>query len=514
MATNSIDIQNNGFQSLKALVTAVISLTHDTSFQYASAVVEEDARLRKQIESQNAEVTRLIGREKELEAIKETTYREMFDFNEREKLKNAEARKEIERLTTKIQENEQKIAELNTKTNALEKKVQDAQRLYDKEKDKIIQANKDITKFQKIIKDKEKLVDELRSEASKTERAFETLQTKHKELKTDKSRIEQEIKQKASRLGELNGYAVEFNEDTELVLSDKIFDLWEFCSNAIAVLLRKDIPMDQFKDPQALKKLKMPISMSHQVPLPPSNTNAAKEMRLAVFLGLLARELVELIFQPCYISLNELDIRNVLLEVAMTDSKKESYYRAILLAMGSNKQKTVLEERKKTFLQNVEANLSDLLPEAQYTELRQILEVVVEKACETWKFFQYSRNRYELDFDLLEWGGDWDPFPFQSSSNLGQEQSPNGDADEPVLAIFPRICRVGNGEFKPLNFGTVLTRYQCADADRELRKKEPSNPRAARAISDRQRTRGISISLGGPSTQNGSFLGDANQASK
>jgi hypothetical protein len=258
----------------------------------------------------------------------------------------------------------------------------------------------------------------------------------------------------------------------------------------------------------------MPISMSHQVPLPPSNTNAAKEMRLAVFLGLLARELVELIFQPCYISLNELDIRNVLLEVAMTDSKKESYYRAILLAMGSNKQKTVLEERKKTFLQNVEANLSDLLPEAQYTELRQILEVVVEKACETWKFFQYSRNRYELDFDLLEWGGDWDPFPFQSSSNLGQEQSPNGDADEPVLAIFPRICRVGNGEFKPLNFGTVLTRYQCADADRELRKKEPSNPRAARAISDRQRTRGISISLGGPSTQNGSFLGDANQASK
>jgi chromosome segregation ATPase len=218
MATNSIDIQNNGFQSLKALVTAVISLTHDTSFQYASAVVEEDAQLRKQIESQNAEVTRLIGREKELEAIKETTYREMFDFNEREKLKNAEARKEIERLTTKIQENEQKIAELNTKTNALEKKVQDAQRLYDKEKDKIIQANKDITKFQKIIKDKEKLVDELRSEASKTERAFETLQTKHKELKTDKSRIEQEIKQKASRLGELNGYAVEFNEDTELVL--------------------------------------------------------------------------------------------------------------------------------------------------------------------------------------------------------------------------------------------------------------------------------------------------------
>jgi predicted nucleic acid-binding Zn-ribbon protein len=85
-------------------------------------------------------------------------------------------------------------------------------------KSKIIQANKDLTKLQKVIKDKEKLVDELKSDASKTERAYEDLQTKHKDLKTDKSRIEQEIKQKASRLGELEGYAVKFNEDTEAVL--------------------------------------------------------------------------------------------------------------------------------------------------------------------------------------------------------------------------------------------------------------------------------------------------------
>jgi hypothetical protein len=253
--------------------------------------------------------------------------------------------------------------------------------------------------------------------------------------------------------------------------------------------------------------------MPHQVPLPPSNTNAAKEMRLAVFMGILARELAELIFQPCYISLNEPDIRDTLLEVAMVDSNKESYYRALLLSMGSSKQKAVLEERKKTFLQNVGSNLFDLLPAAQYNELRQILAMVVEKACETWKLFQYSRNRYELDFDLLEWGGEWDPFPFQSNSNLGQGWSPNGDPDEPVLTIFPRICRVGNGECSPLNFGTVLTRYQCSGAEREL-KKEPSSPRAPRATSDRQRTRGMSISLGGRSTQNGSFLGDADQASK
>lgn len=254
--------------------------------------------------------------------------------------------------------------------------------------------------------------------------------------------------------------------------------------------------------------------MPHQVPLPPSNTNAAKEMRLAVFMGLLARELAEHIFQPFYISLNEIDIRDILVELAMKDSKKESYYRAILLAMSPKKQNTILEERKKTFLQNVGSYLFDLLPEGQYNELRQILEVVVERACETWKSFQYSRNRYEPDFDLLEWGDEWEPFPFQNNSNQGQEQSLNGDTDEAVLTIFPRICRVGNGECKPINFGTVLTRYQCSGAERELRKKEPSSPRAARPNFDRQKTRGMSISLGGSPDQNGSFLGDGDKASK
>lgn len=264
-----------------------------------------------------------------------------------------------------------------------------------------------------------------------------------------------------------------------------------------------------------MRKLKTPSIMPHQVPLPPSNTNAAKEMRLAVFMGLLARELADNIFQPIYISPSESDILNILRELAVKDPKKESYCRAILLAMSPEKQNTVLKERKKTLLQNVGSYLYDLLPGAQYDELRQSLEIVVERACETWRFFQYSRNRYEPDFDLPEWGDEeWEAFPFTDNSNLSQEQGTNGDADEAVLTIFPRLCRLGNGEPKPVNFGTVLTKYQCSGADREWRRKEPSSPRAARANFDRQRTRGMAISLGGSPDQNGSFLGEGNQASK
>lgn len=218
MDTNSTSLQADGLQVLKSLVTAVEALTHDTSFKFASAVVEEGARLRKQIGSQQAEVTRLTGREKELEAIKETAYREMFDVNEQEKLKNANARKEIGMLKAKIQENEQITAELKRKTDALEKKVKEVQHVYDEEKEKVIQAGEGITKLQKMLKDKEKQIDELKSAGSKVKRAYEDVQTKYRDLETDKSRIEEEIKQKSSRLSELEGYAVEFNTDPETVL--------------------------------------------------------------------------------------------------------------------------------------------------------------------------------------------------------------------------------------------------------------------------------------------------------
>lgn len=218
MDTNSTSLQADGLQVLRSLVTAVEALTHDTSFKFASEVVEEDSRLRKQIGLQQAEVTRLTEREKQLEAVKEIAYREMSNMNEKEKLKNAEARKEIGMLEAKIQENEQTIAELKKKTAGLEMEVKNAKHIYDEEKKRLLLAKEDITKLQKFIKDQGKLVDELRAGGSKVQRAYENLQMKYRDLETDKSLIEEEIKQKSSRLDELEGYTVEFNNGTDMVL--------------------------------------------------------------------------------------------------------------------------------------------------------------------------------------------------------------------------------------------------------------------------------------------------------
>jgi hypothetical protein len=237
--------------------------------------------------------------------------------------------------------------------------------------------------------------------------------------------------------------------------------------------------------------------MSHQVPLPQSNSDAAKQMRLAVFLAILARELNEHTFQPSYISLNENDLREILVALAVKDPKKESFCRAMLLSINPEKQAMILEERKKSVLWNAGSDFLDLLPPVRYEEFRKSLEDVVERACETWKSIQYSKNRYEPDFEPLEWGDEeWDSFLFANSASTNQNQHANGDTDEALLTVFPRICRVESNACKAISFATVLTRSQCIDAEREQRRREPSSPRTTRVIPDRQRSRGMSISLG------------------
>lgn len=65
--------------------------------------------------------------------------------------------------------------------------------------------------------------------------------------------------------------------------------------------------------------------LSHQIPLPCSNTHTTKQIRLAVLLAILAREIDEHIFQPIYIAPGDFRIRKVLADLAATDSEKESF---------------------------------------------------------------------------------------------------------------------------------------------------------------------------------------------
>lgn len=229
MDTNHVGPHADGSKALKDLIAAVKVLASDTNFEFASSVVEENARLSKQIESQQAEIKRLEDKEKEQEAKKETAYREMFDMNEKERSKNAKADEDIKVLQTKAQENEQVIAELKRTNDDLVKQVEEAKQKYTEEKIKVDQSNKDIiglrksikdqeTKTENIIKDKKAKTEEWKAKETKLKQRCEGLQTKIKEIETSKSAAEEDMKQKSQRLEKLESYAIRFNEETEPIL--------------------------------------------------------------------------------------------------------------------------------------------------------------------------------------------------------------------------------------------------------------------------------------------------------
>lgn len=258
-------------------------------------------------------------------------------------------------------------------------------------------------------------------------------------------------------------------------------------------------------------KLPHQVTFSHQVPLPQSNSDAAKQMRIAVISAILAREIDKHIFQPSYILPEDSGIRELLADLAMKNSKKESFCRALLLSIDPDTQAKNLEKRMKQVVTNVGSYLDGLLSETQYTAFCRSLEEVVKDAADLWKTIQHSRAKYEPDFDPLEWGDtELDPFPYAEASTASdQDMNRGGNNDENLLFVFPRLCQVQNNERNPCNFATSLRRWQCLAAERELKKREPSSPTIGRVASGRRRSRGMSLSLNSPNGQNGHFLGKA-----
>ncbi|OJJ45266.1 hypothetical protein ASPZODRAFT_133909 [Penicilliopsis zonata CBS 506.65] len=247
--------------------------------------------------------------------------------------------------------------------------------------------------------------------------------------------------------------------------------------------------------------------MQHHVPLPLSNSDAAKDMRLAVLLAILAREIDRHIFHPTYILSEDSHIRETLVNLAMKDSKKEFFCRQILLSIDPNKEQEILGERIRTVTRNVMRLLSGL-PEAFYSEMRDAIEGLATQAGELWSRFRRAERKYEVDFDPLKWGDDeWRPFVFPDQAGAVGESPVARTLSESLLTVFPRICTVEDGIRDAYTFVIELNRSmpQCVAAGKELIR-EPSSPTSnGRGASNRQRR--ISIASSSMNGQNGVSLG-------
>lgn len=243
----------------------------------------------------------------------------------------------------------------------------------------------------------------------------------------------------------------------------------------------------EWQNPTAWDKLRQTeMARESQIPLPCSNTSAAKQMRLAFILAVLAREIDKYIFQPTFIAPADEDnrLRRVLKNEAAINSEKESFCRSVLLSMGQDTQTMACSENVQIVVRNVLAYVDALLSEEQRYTFHKSLNNVVQKASEIWKPIQCSRRRYEPDFEPPIADDEWSPFVFPGSDKATAE---NGASKKTAnchsISVFPRLSVIENEESIAYTaiYQLRSSQNQWVAAGREM-VQEPSSPTIGRGF--------------------------------
>jgi hypothetical protein len=368
--------------------------------------------------------------------------------------------------------------------------------LLEEEKNKAIAAQNEVAELKKSVEGKNSEIGELKESLNSEQNKVSALTKELSTSQEDNTSLRGKLEEATKKITDLESFASQLRVEDEEKLIEKLGDLWKSAYELMESTFKEDLPDQTLGNQVAWKRLKElelgPQHGQHQVPLPQSNSPAAKQMRIAVMLAILARAIDKDIFQPTYILDGESGIRELLLHQAIADSGKEAYCRSILLSMFPEEQTKVSEERVKEVIGDVGWYAQDLLSVTQFETFKAGLEEVVQSASDLWKTIQRAKQRYEPNFALEDYDDfDWEIIGFEErTAAAGEEGSAKvtgAGTDEDLLVIFPRVYAVDDGDPDPITHGVVLKRSQSAEATQELEKTRTANPTLGRTTTNRAR---------------------------
>lgn len=223
------------------------------------------------------------------------------------------------------------------------------------------------------------------------------------------------------------------------------------------------------------------------IPLPPTNSVAAKQMRVAAVLRLLAEAASSHICQPIHIPHRGTIVADLLDTIEQLDPHRARHIRSVLLKIAPGKQEEFGKQRATTACQDVYNSVSFMLDDRKAFG-RALLEWF-DRVCNTWRSFQQFEIRYQALFeskneDLVpeEWESLPEPtaLPAQTQGQVVNGAAPDGNYVKPIpnikleladiaAQIWPAILVTTTaGTLEPFKTGYVLLKAQAAPADKEL----------------------------------------------
>ncbi|TVY36883.1 hypothetical protein LSUB1_G006895 [Lachnellula subtilissima] len=494
-------------QVIEALVTSVRTLASDESYKSLASVLDEVPKLKAQIISKDTELDRLRTNVATEKAAYESrtcenleTYCKQRDVSEKDK---AQLDQKISILTADMKQRDVAIVEFRRTQDELQRQLDLAKKSLEDEKKKMVASNTAITKLQQSLKGKDTGIDKLKESLQNERSQVLKVKSQLQDLVKQKSSFQKELKSCTTRIGELEGFTVKLHTGDEAVWLDRFNKVWESAYQLVESVFRKDLAEECLKNSSAWEDFRDSSHLNHVIPLPQSNSPAAKQMRIATMLAILARSIDLHVFQPTYLLDDEDEIRSLLVHLATTDSKKESFCRAVLLSVFPEDQAKNAVKAIERVVRDVPYCIRELLSEAQYDSFKVGLKDVVQQAYYAWQLIQSANEKFEPLFKLKHFEDiEWQPLRFETSSTGDNEETtlrtPGGD--DALLVIFPRLYIIEDNEPEPVTQGVVLMRSQSTAAAREIETINLPSPTTGRpgpkSRAIRSRTKSISLNGG------------------
>ncbi|KAM7207855.1 hypothetical protein V8F20_001897 [Naviculisporaceae sp. PSN 640] len=338
------------------------------------------------------------------------------------------------------------------------------------------------------------------------------------------------------KLADLEQYRIPLNDSSDEVYVNVLDKIWTTIVTLVEETFRPDLDADVLADQSCWKNLKESPYLKNAtqlaIPLPQSNSPAAKGMRISAILAILSRALAKHVFRPVYL-FDDDDDENLVRFLRILedeDPTREGHMRSTLLSMMPERQMELGARRVKTVVREVSWLVQHLLGSLQFENFLRGLEAACKLSCEQWMRIQMAQIKVEpyfgppyddFDWQVLELP-EFDPLlddgehhgrgiglspngpletieagmvPLPDSratssmshverssvgtgtyhdSMMGDEGMEGGldpeiDPDEILLVVWPSMCSVENGDLMSITQGLVISKEQARPALEEVR---------------------------------------------
>jgi predicted nucleic acid-binding Zn-ribbon protein len=249
----------------------------------------------------------------------------------------------------------------------------------------------------------------------------------------------QDLEGRNARLAELDSYRVSLRSEPEDTYVQILDTIWTSIAGLVETQFRQDLDQAVLTDESCWANLRQSEYLKHgsggaTIPLPQSNSPAAKQMRVAAVLAVLSRALHRYIFRPVYLTENgagDEGIVNVLRAIACdAGAAREEHARATLLAMLPDKQRAAAAKRVSSVCREVSWSVQHLLSALQYEAFCSGLETACKLACVQWMRIQLARMKIEPYFGPPFDDYDWQVLPLPGFEGSEEGVHLHGDCDD------------------------------------------------------------------------------------